>query len=65
MEKERLEALYSYNIIDSVKDKSFDRLVEIAAKVCDCSFAQIAFIEKDRLWIKANFNFEAKDNFKT
>ena len=61
MEKERLEALYSYNILDSVKDKSFDRLVEIAAKVCDCSFAHIAFIEKDRLWIKANFNFEAKD----
>jgi PAS domain S-box-containing protein len=61
MEKERLEALYSYNIIDSEKDESFDRLVEIAAKVCNCSFAHIAFIEKDRLWIKAKFNFEVKE----
>ncbi|AFU67162.1 two-component sensor hybrid histidine kinase [Psychroflexus torquis ATCC 700755] len=61
MEKERLKALYSYNIINSVKDESFDRLVEIAAKVCDCSYAHIAFIEKDKLWIKAKFNYEVKE----
>jgi PAS domain S-box-containing protein len=61
MEEERLRALYSYNIIDSEKDESFDRLVEIAAKVCGCSHGRITFIEKDKLWIKAKYNSETKD----
>ncbi|WP_019039312.1 PAS domain S-box protein [Psychroflexus tropicus] len=60
MEQERLKALYSYKIIDTKNDKSFDRLAEIAATICDCSFAHISFVDKDRLWLKSSYNVEGK-----
>jgi PAS domain S-box-containing protein len=61
MEKDRLKALYKYRIIDSEQDESFDRLIKIAAKVCECSYAHISFIDDERLWVKSSFNFEAKE----
>ncbi|MBZ9652980.1 PAS domain S-box protein [Psychroflexus montanilacus] len=61
MEKDRLKALYNYKIIDSEKDKSFDRLAKIAAIVCDCSYAHISFIDDKRLWIKSSYNHDKKE----
>ena len=61
MEKDRLDALYSYRIIDTEQDQNFDRLAEIAATVCDCSYAHISLVDKDRLWLKSSHNIECKE----
>lgn len=58
MEKDRLEILKRYKILDSKEDDNFDRLVKIAASVCDCSYAHIGIIDESKLWIKSRFNFE-------
>lgn len=52
-ESARLRALYSYDIIDSDKERDFDRLTEIAALIADCEISLISFIDKDRVWYKS------------
>ncbi|MFO7745474.1 MAG: PAS domain S-box protein [Psychroflexus sp.] len=57
MRKDRLKAIDKYSILDSNQDPGFDRLAEIAAKVCNCSQATLSILDKDRFWIKSSFNF--------
>ncbi len=52
-ESARLRALYSYDIIDSDKERDFDRLTEIAALIADCEISLMSFIDKDRVWYKS------------
>jgi glucose-6-phosphate-specific signal transduction histidine kinase len=52
-EASRLSNLLSYGILDSGKEKHFDDLAELIAHVCDCRFALISFIDKDRQWFKS------------
>lgn len=52
-ESARLRALYSYEIIDSNKERDFDRLTEIASLIADCEISLISFIDKDRVWYKS------------
>jgi diguanylate cyclase (GGDEF)-like protein len=52
-ESERLEKLYSYNILDSLPEEEYNRVVRIAAKIFDMPMAVISLIECDRQWFKA------------
>ncbi|MFD2287888.1 PAS domain S-box protein [Pedobacter petrophilus] len=52
-ESARLRALYSYEIIDSNKERDFDRLTEIASLIAGCEISLISFIDKDRVWYKS------------
>lgn len=52
-ESARLRALYSYEIIDSHKERDFDRLTEIASLIAGCEISLISFIDKDRVWYKS------------
>ncbi|MBZ9628482.1 PAS domain S-box protein [Psychroflexus sp. CAK1W] len=57
MDKSQHNAIDNYNILDSNRDQGFDRLVEMAAKVCNCSQAVLSILDKDRFWVKSSFNF--------
>lgn len=52
-EELRLQNLHLYDILDSVSEKEFDDLAELAAFVYGCPIAAITFIDKDRQWFKA------------
>ncbi|SDG75080.1 PAS domain S-box protein [Psychroflexus sediminis] len=58
MDKDQFNAIDKYGILDSNQDSGFDRLVEIAARVCECSQATLSIVDKDRFWIKSSFNFD-------
>jgi GAF domain-containing protein len=49
-ETSRLEALYSYKILDSVADASFQILTELAADICRCPIAMINFVDENKVW---------------
>lgn len=52
-ERERLNALCRYNILDTPAEKCFDRLTELAANICDTPIAMITFVDESRDWFKS------------
>ncbi len=53
-EAARLEALYSYDILDSVVEKEFDDLAQLVSDICDTPIALISFVDAERLWCKSS-----------
>lgn len=58
MDKKKLDAVDRYRILDSGQDSGFDRLVEMAAKTCDCSHATLSIINEKGFWVKSSYNFD-------
>jgi signal transduction histidine kinase len=52
-EAERLAALHALNILDTPPEPLFDAAVENVLRVCKTPYAQVAFVDRDRLWAKA------------
>lgn len=52
-ERERLNALLSYQILDTEPERDFDDLVKLASEICHMPISLITLIDKDRSWFKA------------
>jgi signal transduction histidine kinase len=52
-EKERLQELFSYKILDTPVEEEFEDLVQIAVNIFEVPVAAISFIDADRQWMKA------------
>ena len=52
-EDDRLASLKGYNIIDTPRDPSFDRLTFLAAQILKVPVAAISFVDSSRVWFKA------------
>jgi PAS domain S-box-containing protein len=52
-ERERLDALHRYAVLDTPPDPSFDEIAVLASEVCETPIALITFVGRDRLWIKS------------
>ena len=60
-EKQRLSALESYKILDTLPEQAYDDIARLAACICGVDRAMIAFIDKNRKWHKARFNVKARE----
>lgn len=58
-EKARLNALYEYNLLDTLPEEQFDRLTKLASIICEVPIALISLIDKDRQWFKSNVGLNA------
>ena len=54
-EPERLGALRSYGIVDTLPEAGFDEISELAAQICDCPVALVSFVDATRQWMKAKY----------
>lgn len=52
-EEQRLEALRSYDILDSLPDEAFDNLTKLASEIAGMPIAMINLIDEDRQWTKS------------
>ncbi len=52
-ERERLEALAQYGILDTARDERYDRIARIAAKAYDADVAFLSFVDEHQQWMKA------------
>ncbi len=52
-EAERLNALASYEILDTEPEQAFDDVVQLIARICETPIAVVNLIDADRQWFKA------------
>ncbi len=53
-EEERLKALYDYKILDSIPEKQYDDLTNIASSICNTPISLISLVDQNRQWFKSN-----------
>lgn len=53
-EEARIEALHSYDVLDTVREEGFDDIVEIATSLTNTKFSYIGFLDKERQWLKSS-----------
>jgi len=51
----RLEALSTYQILDTAPEVAYDEITELAAQICQCPVAVIGLIDRDRDWKKSKY----------
>ncbi len=59
-EEERLKALASYQIMDTLAEKEFDNLTRIASHIFDAPIALITLLDDERQWFKSKIGLEAE-----
>jgi PAS domain S-box-containing protein len=57
-EKERLQELRTYEILDTLPEAEFDALTSIASQICAVPFALISLVDKKRVWFKSKVGLE-------
>ena len=57
-ESERLKALHSYDILDSMPEEQYDAIVRLTSYICEVPLAFITFIDQDRQWFKSAMGME-------
>jgi PAS domain S-box-containing protein len=60
-ESERLAALRSYEILDTLPEESFDDLAKLAAHICGTPFAVLSLVDEARQWFKARIGVEQQE----
>jgi len=53
-ELDRLRALRSYHVLDSLSEKEYDQLTAISSQICGCRMSFISLIDEDRQWFKSS-----------
>ncbi|CAK4612911.1 hypothetical protein LEN26_017932 [Aphanomyces euteiches] len=53
-EKQRLEALRAFDILDTPQEDVFDIICDLVSKSLNCPIAAVSFIDHDRQWFKAS-----------
>ena len=60
-EKERLESLNSFSVLDSLPESDYDDITAIAAEICNMPIAMISLIDKDRQWFKSSIGVDVSE----
>lgn len=60
-EEKRIQKLMGYNIVDSVPEKAFDELTELASQICNTPIALVSLVLQDRQWFKSKVGLESPE----
>ncbi len=57
-EQQRLQTLRSLDLLDTLPEERFDRIIRMAARLFDMPMALFSLVDRDRLWFKARLGFD-------
>lgn len=60
-EKERLESLKSYQILDTLPSKTFDRLTKLASLICETPISLVTLVDDNRQWFKSKLGLSVNE----
>ena len=60
-EKARQKSLHSINILDTLPEKDYDQITQLASYICGTEISVISFIDNDRQWFKSQIGLETSE----
>lgn len=64
-EKERVNALKEYSILDTLAEKEYDDITFLAAEICDTPISLITLLDEKRQWFKSHYGMDASETPKS
>lgn len=60
-EKQRLRALTSYQILNTLEENAFDRITELASLICDTPISLVSLLDEHRQWFKSKLGIDIRE----
>jgi GAF domain-containing protein len=60
-ERDRINALKEYNILDSISEKEYDDITKLASEICQTPVSLISLIDDSRQWFKSHHGLSVRE----
>jgi len=60
-ERERLDALRAWRVLDTEAEASFDELTQLASRLCGTPIALVSLVDENRQWFKSRVGLDAEE----
>ncbi len=63
-EQERLNNLYSYELLDTLPEKDYDDITRLASYICETPVSLVTLVDKDRQWMKSTYGVDLEQTLR-